>query len=224
MDQKFDARRITDTSAQDRPLRPWPSTVRRYWPLPTIELPAVASPAWSKAEKKLNQGSYSTSRLRIAEVMGRSLVRDASADNCGIVANSPRLHAVTAGVIGGVAVGPVVNRRELAKNDGPELRSKLAQVESTSAGIEAQRSRAEFDGVLAESAAQAMLYQTRSDHAAALCDIRAPESLACDLQDRPPAQIAEKKRFSVQIYAVSTGVINGELTARPYLAIVATYY
>ncbi len=222
-------RRIADTSAQDRPLRQRSSALKRYWPLATFALLVVASAAWAMAGWSFSDQSVDLSRLRIADVVRGDLVRDVSADGRVIAANSPTLHAVAAGAITFLVVAGdrVVKGQELARIDSPELRSKLAQEESTLAGIEAESSRAELDVMLAESAAQKMLDEARADHTAALRDMeryqRAYEGGAVsknefdksrdEFKKTEVALAAAKKDFDLRIRGAVIDVRNKRLLA-----------
>lgn len=167
---------IRDTSAQDRPIATAAQRhePRRRWLLiggagvATLALGAWLVSGWSAGGR-----SFDGSRVRIAEVTRGDLIRDIAADGRVIAANSPVLYAISGGTVTlKVVAGDVVKKgQELAEIDSPELRSKLAQEESTLASLQAEASRAELDAQLARSAATKALNQAEIDRTAALRDL-----------------------------------------------------
>ncbi|MUV12862.1 efflux RND transporter periplasmic adaptor subunit [Noviluteimonas gilva] len=177
---------IRDTSGQDRPLSPPPtraagaSTSRR---LPKIKrswliaggagLGLLLLAGWVASGWSAGNRSVDVSRVRIAEVTRGDLVRDISADGRVIAANSPVLYAIAGGTVTlKVVAGDVVKKGQaLAEIDSPELRSKLAQEESTLASLEAEASRAALDAQLARANARKSLDEAEIVRQAAVRDL-----------------------------------------------------
>ena len=113
--------------------------------------------------------SVDGARLRISEVTRGDLVRDIAADGRVIAANSPTLYAVAGGVVTlkVVAGDKVAKGQPLAEIDSPELRSKLAQEQTTLAGLEAEASRATLDASVTRANAQKALDQAGIERQAA---------------------------------------------------------
>ena len=167
---------IRDTSAQDQTLStpgtaaPWK---RWLWPgiAALVVLLAIifAARAWLGSSR-----SFDSARVRIAEVKQGDLVRDLAADGRVIAANSPILYAISAGTVDlKVVAGDVVKKgQELAVIDSPELRSKLAQEQSTLAGLEAEASRATLDATLARAKARKETDQASIERQAAERDLQ----------------------------------------------------
>ena len=167
--------RIRDTSGQDQVVAVPRTRTRRHWLLGGIAgVGMLAMLAWVVSAWSGGARSYDASRLRIAEVERGDLVRDLSADGKVIAANSPTLYAIAAGTVRlKVVAGDKVSKgQELATIDSPELRSKLAQEESTLAGMQAEASRAVLDAQLARSTARRLLDQARIDRTAAARDLQ----------------------------------------------------
>lgn len=167
---------IRDTSAQDHRVAPAAGRGRRrrQWALGAAAGALVlGAGAWVAAGWAAGGASVSAQRLRIAEVERGDLVRDIAADGRVIAANSPILYAVAGGSVElKVVAGDVVRKGQvLAEIDSPELRSKLAQEQSTLAGLEAEASRAELDGEMARSTARKNLDQAQIDRTAAQRDL-----------------------------------------------------
>ncbi len=168
---------IRDTSGQDRPVStatsrtqaPW----RRWLPMAGAGAAVLLVVAWLLSGWSAGGRSFDASRLRIAEVKRGDLVRDISADGRVIAANSPVLYAIAGGTVTlKVVAGDAVKKGQaLAEIDSPELRSKLAQEESTLASLEAEASRAALDAQLARSTAAKSLNQAEIDRTAALRDL-----------------------------------------------------
>lgn len=167
---------IRDTSAQDQTLSvagtpaPWK---RWLWPglaaLVVLLAIGFAARAWLGASR-----SFDSARVRVAEVTRGDLVRDIAADGRVIAANSPILYAISAGTVDlKVVAGDVVKKgQELAVIDSPELRSKLAQEQSTLAGLEAEASRANLDATLARAKARKETDQASIERQAAERDLQ----------------------------------------------------
>jgi HlyD family secretion protein len=162
---------IRDTSAQDRPVTatrtraPW----RRWvWPAAGGAL-LLAGIVFAARGWLGGTASIDRERLRIAEVTRGDLVRDIAADGRVISANSPTLYAVAGGVVTlkVVAGDKVTKGQPLAEIDSPELRSKLAQEQTTLAGLEAEASRATLDASVTRANAQKALDQAEIERQAA---------------------------------------------------------
>ena len=146
---------------------------RRHWFRSGIAWVLVGCLAWLLSGWSAGGRSFDASRLRIAQVTRGDLVRDISADGRVIAANSPVLYAISGGTVTlKVVAGDAVKQGQaLAEIDSPELRSKLAQEESTLASLVAEASRAALDAQLARSAAAKLLDQAQIDRTAALRDL-----------------------------------------------------
>ncbi|MBD9480944.1 efflux RND transporter periplasmic adaptor subunit [Pseudoxanthomonas sp. PXM02] len=162
---------IRDTSAQDRVLSSSqirPAWRRWVWPAAGAALLLVgivfAARGWLAGT-----ASVDGARLRIAEVTRGDLVRDIAADGRVIAANSPTLYAIAGGVVTlkVVAGDKVTQGQPLAEIDSPELRSKLAQEQTTLAGLEAEASRAMLDASVTRANAQKALDQAGIERQAA---------------------------------------------------------
>jgi HlyD family secretion protein len=167
---------IRDTSAQDLPIASGGSRLRQRRPLLLAAAGGTALllvAGWLISGWSSGSQSVDASRLRIAEVKRGDLVRDISADGRVIAANSPTLYAIAAGTVTlHVVAGDVVKQGQaLAEIDSPELRSRLAQEESTLASLEAEASRAALDAQLARSSARKLLDQAEIDRVAAQRDL-----------------------------------------------------
>ncbi|QDH69028.1 efflux RND transporter periplasmic adaptor subunit [Marilutibacter alkalisoli] len=162
---------IRDTSAQDVHTSP-PRSRRllRRWLLPGVVSALVLIGlawvvfGWSGAAR-----SVDATRLRIAEVTRGDLVRDISAEGRVIAANSPTLYAVASGTVAlKVVAGDVVKQGQiLAEIDSPELRSKLAQEESTLASLQAEADRTALDARIARAEARKLVEQAQVERTAA---------------------------------------------------------
>jgi HlyD family secretion protein len=192
--------RIRDTSGQDQTLRAAAPAARKRWLIAGgAGIAALAAAVWVIAGWTGGGRSYDASRLRIGTVTRGDLVRDLSADGRVIAANSPTLYAIAAGTVSlQVVAGDKVSKgQELAVIDSPELRSKLAQEESTLAGMEAEADRAVLDAQLARSTARKTLDQAEIDRTAAQRDLerfqRAYEGGAVSQNELAKAQDELKK-------------------------------
>ncbi len=165
---------IRDTSAQDHSVAPPPGANWRRWRWPAVAVLLVlggigfAAKSWVSGSR-----SFDSSRVRIAEVKRGDLVRDIAADGRVIAANSPILYAISAGTVDlKVVAGDVVKQgQELAVIDSPELRSKLAQEQTTLAGLEAEAGRAALDATLARATARKLTDQAQIDRQAAVREL-----------------------------------------------------
>ena len=162
---------IRDTSAQDRVLsstQARPAWRRWVWPAAGGAL-LLAGSVFAARGWLAGTSSVDGARLRIAEVTRGDLVRDIAADGRVIAANSPTLYAVAGGVVTlkVVAGDKVTQGQPLAEIDSPELRSKLAQEQTTLAGLEAEASRATLDASVTRANAQKALDQAGIERQAA---------------------------------------------------------
>jgi len=167
---------IRDTSAQDHVVATQSSRQRsqRQWLLyGGIGAAVLLAGAWLLSGWSGGSRSFDASRLRIAQVKRGDLVRDIAADGRVIASNSPTLYAIAAGtVVLKVVAGDVVKKGQaLAEIDSPELRSKLAQEESTLASLEAEASRSALDAQLARSLASKLVDQAGIERTAAQRDL-----------------------------------------------------
>ncbi len=195
--------RIRDTSAQDNVIKPATSARRRIpkaWLIGGgAALVLLALIAWVASGWMSGGRSYDAARIRIAEVTRGDLVRDISAEGRVIAANSPTLYAIAAGTVSlKVVAGDVVKKGQaLAEIDSPELRSKLAQEESTLASMEAEASRALLDAQITRSTAVKLLDQAQIERTAAQRDLeryqRAYEGGAVSQNEYAKAQDELKK-------------------------------
>ena len=162
---------IRDTSAQDRVLsssQTRPAWRRWVWPAAGGAL-LLAGIVFAARGWLSGTASVDGARLRFAEVTRGDLVRDIAADGRVIAANSPTLYAVAGGVVTlkVVAGDKVAKGQPLAEIDSPELRSKLAQEQTTLAGLEAESSRATLDASVTRANAQKALDQAEIERQAA---------------------------------------------------------
>ena len=162
---------IRDTSAQDRVLsstQTRPAWRRWVWPAAGAVV-LLAGIVFAARGWLAGTSSIDGARLRIAEVTRGDLVRDIAADGRVIAANSPTLYAVAGGVVTlkVVAGDQVKQGQPLAEIDSPELRSKLAQEQTTLAGLEAEASRATLDASVTRANAQKALDQAGIERQAA---------------------------------------------------------
>ena len=167
---------IRDTSAQDQTIGATAATAlanrsrrRRNLLLATGGGALLLATVWLAQGWSAGARSVDASRLRIAEVRRGDLVRDIAADGRVIAANSPTLYAVAGGVVTlkVVAGDKVTQGQPLAEIDSPELRSKLAQEQTTLAGLEAEASRATLDASVTRANAQKALDQAEIERQAA---------------------------------------------------------
>src|SRR6185369_9162542 len=136
---------IRDTSATDRRIEA--QAPSRRWVLLGASAAAVLAAlifVVPTVARLLSSGvAVRSDSLRIAEVKRGTLTRDVSAQGKVVAAASPTLYATAAGTVTlAVRAGDKVEKDQvLAEVDSPELKSKLAQEQSTldSLGIEVER-------------------------------------------------------------------------------------
>ena len=168
--------RIADTSGQDQKVsqavRPG-SRYKRWVPMVAGAVTVLALAGWVISGWAGGSRSFDAARVRIAEVKRGDLVRDISADGKVIAANSPTLYAIAGGTVTleVVAGDEVKQGQPLAVIDSPELRSRLAQEQSTLASLQAEAGRAVLEAQLVESAARKALDQAQVEETAAKRDL-----------------------------------------------------
>ena len=168
---------IRDTSGQDTRHAEAGSGARRLrrWAMVGgLGLVLLLIVVWVASGWAGGGSSVDASRLRIAEVTRGDLVRDIAAEGRVISANSPTLYAISGGTVTlkVVAGDQVEGGQALAEIDSPELRSKLAQEETTLASLEAEAGRAALDAQLSSAAARKVLDQAEIDRTAAERDLQ----------------------------------------------------
>ncbi len=167
---------IRDTSAQDTTrVDPGPARTRRRWLIGVgIGAALLLCAGWVISGWAGGGSSVDASRLRFAEVTRGDLVRDIAAEGRVIAANSPTLYAISGGTVTlQVVAGDQVTRGQaLAEIDSPELRSKLAQEQTTLASLEAEAGRTALDAQLSRAAARKVLDQAEIDRTAAARDLQ----------------------------------------------------
>lgn len=230
--------RIRDTAGQDQVVATRSTSNRRNLVLGAgAGIALLALVAWVASGWLGGGRSYDAARLRIAEVKRGDLVRDLSAEGRVIAANSPTLYAIAAGVVELkiVAGDKVAKGQDLAVIDSPELRSKLAQEESTLAGMQAEASRAVLDAQIMRANARKALDQASVDRTAAMRDLeryqRAYEGGAVPQNDLARAQdemkkaeiglAAAQKDFQLQSAGAGLDARNKQLLAERQRAVVA---
>lgn len=230
--------RIRDTAGQDQVVATRSTSNRRNLVLGAgAGIALLALVAWVASGWLGGGRSYDAARLRIAEVKRGDLVRDLSAEGRVIAANSPTLYAIAAGVVELkiVAGDKVAKGQDLAVIDSPELRSKLAQEESTLAGMEAEASRALLDAQIMRANARKALDQAAVERTAAMRDLeryqRAYEGGAVPQNDLARAQddmkkaeiglAAAQKDFQLQSAGAGLDARNKQLLAERQRAVVA---
>lgn len=192
--------RIRDTAAQDIVVETGRGAHWKRWGLiGGAALAVLVALGWVVSGWMSGGRSFDASRVRIATVTRGDLVRDLAADGRVITANSPTLYAIAGGTVTlKVVAGDVVKQDQpLAVIDSPELRSKLAQEESTLAGMQAEASRATLDVSQARSDAGKLVDQGKIDRQAAARDVeryqRAFDAGALPQVDLAKAQDTLKK-------------------------------
>lgn len=166
---------IRDTSAQDRPLakssgaRPW-----RRWLSGGVIAVAVVVGLGTVVRGWLGAGrSVDRARIRIAQVVRGTLVRDVVADGHVVAANSPTLYAIAAGMVDFHARpgDKVVRGQSIATIASPDLQSRLLQEQATLAGLEAGVGRAELDVEHGKANAQKLIAQAEVDRQGAAREV-----------------------------------------------------
>lgn len=229
--------RIRDTAGQDQVVAAQPANRRKQVVAAAAGVAVLALVGWVASGSLGGGRSYDASRLRIAEVKRGDLVRDLSAEGRVIAANSPTLYAIAAGVVELkiVAGDKVAKGQDLAVIDSPELRSKLAQEESTLAGMQAEASRALLDAQIMRANARKALDQASVERTAAMRDLeryqRAYEGGAVPQNDLARAQdemkkaeiglAAAQKDFQLQSAGAGLDARNKQLLAERQRAVVA---
>src|SRR5262249_38169888 len=123
---------------------------------------------WLGAERSIDRA-----RLRIAEVVRGTLVRDIVADGRVVAANSPTLYAIAAGTVDfHVRPGDKVARGPSpATIASPELQSRLTQEQATLAGLDAAVGRAGLDVEHGKANAQKLIAQAEVDRQSAAREV-----------------------------------------------------
>ncbi len=174
MQQTDNPFRIRDTAAQDVVVDTGKGKRWKRWGLIGGGVAVLAAAlVWVVMGWAAGGRSFDAGRVRIATVTRGDLVRDLAADGRVITANSPTLYAIDGGTVSlKVVAGDVVKKGDaLAVIDSPALRSKLAQEESTLAGMEAEASRATLDVAKARSEASKLVDQGKIDRQGAARDV-----------------------------------------------------
>jgi HlyD family secretion protein len=137
---------IRDTSAQDRAMSNPVAPTRRYWKYAAMAGVVILLGAWilPGMTRILGSGaSFSTERLRFAEVKRGNLTRDISAQGRLVAAVSPTLYAPNGGIVTlAVQAGDKVEKEQvLAEVVSPELSNRLQQEQASlqSAELAAER-------------------------------------------------------------------------------------
>ena len=154
---------IRDTSNQDRPLakaagrRP----TRRWLLAAAVALGLLLVVGYGARSWLSGNRSVDGARVRIAEVVRGTLVRDISADGRVTAANNPTLYAIAAGTVAlKVIAGDTVKKGQpLAVVSSPDLESRLAQEKAGLASTEAEVDRADLDVQQGRANAQKLLDQ-----------------------------------------------------------------
>jgi len=138
---------IRDTSGQDRVLTKPSVTRRRRISLAAVAAGLVLGLGYVARTWLVSDRSFDRSRMRIATVHRGTLVRDVVADGRVVAANSPTLYAIAAGTVDfAVRSGDSVKRGQvIATISSPDLQSKLAQEQSTLAGLQSALGRGQLD-------------------------------------------------------------------------------
>ena len=157
---------IRDTSNQDvlldraarRPARRW--MVRGAVAVALLLAIVVGVRRWGLGERSVDR-----ERVRIAQVVRGTLVRDIAADGRVTAANNPTLYAVAAGTVElEVQAGDQAKRGQpLAEITSPELVSRLTQEQATLASLEAEVGRADLTVEQGRANAKKMIDQAEID-------------------------------------------------------------
>ena len=166
---------IRDTSNQDvllakatahRPARRW--LIRGGIALALFVLLVVGARRWMAGERSVDR-----ERVRIAEVVRGTLVRDIAADGRVTAANNPTLYAVAAGIVQlQVQAGDRVKKGQpLAEITSPDLVSRLTQEQATLAGLEAEVGRADLVVQQGRAGSQKLIDQALIDRQTAVREL-----------------------------------------------------
>jgi HlyD family secretion protein len=161
--------------AADRPLakpaigRPW----RRWMSAVLVGVAVLAGigyvlRGWLSADRSVDR-----SRVRIAKVERGTLVRDVVSDGRVVAANSPTLYAIAAGTVEfRVRPGDSVKADQLlATIASPDLKSRLAQEQSSLAGLEANVGRAGLEVEHGRANGNKLIAQAEIDRQAAIREV-----------------------------------------------------
>lgn len=135
---------IRDTSAQDtRIATAQPVLTRKRVIGAAIGLVALLLAGMTLARWASGERSFDAERLRLAEVVRGTLVRDAAVNGRVVAAVSPTLYAPVASTVAlEIAAGDVVKQGDvLARLDSPELTNQLERERSTLHSLEVEVSR-----------------------------------------------------------------------------------
>jgi HlyD family secretion protein len=166
---------IRDTSNQDvllakatahRPARRW--LIRGGIALALFVLLVVGARRWMAGERSVDR-----ERVRIAEVVRGTLVRDIAADGRVTAANNPTLYAIAAGIVQlQVQAGDRVKKGQpLAEITSPDLVSRLTQEQATLAGLEAEVGRADLVVQQGRAGSQKLIDQALIDRQTAVREL-----------------------------------------------------
>jgi HlyD family secretion protein len=175
---------IRDTSGQDRPLSRTAAAPRwrRWTPRALLVVAALAVATslvrgWLRADR-----AVARDRLRIAQVVRGTLVRDVVADGRVVAADSPTLYAVAAGTVEfHVRPGDTVARGQaLATIVSPELQSRLVQEQATLAGLAAGSDRGALEIAHGDANGQKLIAQAEIDRQSAAREVEINRSVYAD--------------------------------------------
>jgi len=166
---------IRDTSNQDvllakatahRPARRW--LIRGGIALALFVLLVLGARRWMAGERSVDR-----ERVRIAEVVRGTLVRDIAADGRVTAANNPTLYAIAAGIVQlQVQAGDRVKKGQpLAEITSPDLVSRLTQEQATLAGLEAEVGRADLVVQQGRAGSQKLIDQALIDRQTAVREL-----------------------------------------------------
>jgi HlyD family secretion protein len=168
---------IRDTSAQDRVMKTVAVTpLRRYWKPAAAAAAVLALGIWivPGMTRTLTSGaSFSSERLRIAEVKRGNLTRDISAQGRLVAAVSPTLYAPNGGIVTlNVQAGDKVEKDQvLAEVVSPELGNRLMQEQASLQSAELAAERAGIDNRKQQLATQKAVDQAEIDRQTAAREV-----------------------------------------------------
>jgi len=141
---------IRDTSAQDKAMTRPALPARRYWKHAVAAVAVIVLAFWllPGITRTLGSGaSFSSERLRFAEVKRGNLTRDISAQGRLVAAVSPTLYAPNGGIVTlAVQAGDKVEKNQvLAEVVSPELSSRLQQEQASLQSAELAAERTSID-------------------------------------------------------------------------------